>query len=109
MRVTYTVMGVARSETLEALVSEIARSLERRGYVAAEGDAPDLVLNVADGERTRPFRRRSRGTYVAALMEAPVTPEDVLLTTYPMLVRALANIVLCSAPDRRANSPASES
>ena len=91
-------MGTVRSETLKALVFEIARSLERRGCAAADGDAPDVVLNVVDGARPRPFRRRSRGTYVAALVEAPVTAEDVLSTTYPMLVRALAN-VLCYAPD----------
>ena len=92
-------MGTVRSETLKALVFEIARSLERRGCAAANGDAPGLVLNVVDGARPRPFRRRSRGTYVVALVEAPVTAEDVLTTTYPMLVRALANIVLCYAPD----------
>ena len=97
--VTYTTMGTARSETLEAFAVELARSLERHGYAAADGEPPDLVLNVVDGERPRPFRRRSRGTYVAALMEAPVTAEDVLSTTYPMLVRALANIVLCHTPD----------
>ena len=56
------------------------------------------MLNLIDPERPRPFRRRSRGTFVAAIHEQPAVPEDALRTNYPLLVRALANIVLCYVP-----------
>jgi len=58
------------------------------------------VLNLVDAERPRPFRRRAKGTFVAALWSAPQPPEDDLRDTYPMLVRALANISLCRVPGR---------
>jgi ribulose-5-phosphate 4-epimerase/fuculose-1-phosphate aldolase len=37
---------------------------------------------------------------VAAIHELPEIPGDVLQTNYPLLVRALANIVLCYVPDK---------
>ena len=78
-------------------------ALERAGFErGAEGDVDvDLVINVADYETARPFRRKSKGTYVAALHELDETPaslEDGLAASYPMLVRALANIVLALTP-----------
>ena len=36
--------------------------------------------------------------FVAALYEQPVEPEDGLRQSYPLLVRALANVVLCYVP-----------
>ena len=46
----------------------------------------------------KPFRRKSRGTFVAALYALAEEPEDGLRESYPMLVRALANVVLCYVP-----------
>ena len=53
------------------------------------------MINVVDEADPKPFRRRSRGTFVVGLYEreSHSLPED-----YPMLVRALANIVLCYVP-----------
>jgi ribulose-5-phosphate 4-epimerase/fuculose-1-phosphate aldolase len=56
------------------------------------------VLNLVDMARPRPFRRRARGTFAAALWSLPAPPADALRETYPMLVRALANISLCYVP-----------
>ena len=59
------------------------------------------MINVAGYDNARPFRRKSKGTYVAALHELDETPdslEDGLAASYPMLVRALANIVLALTP-----------
>src|SRR4029077_3672107 len=60
-----------------------------------DGNAADLVINVVDEADPKPFRRRSRGTFVVGLYEreSHSLPED-----YPMLVRALANIALCYVP-----------
>jgi hypothetical protein len=56
------------------------------------------VLNVIDPERPRPFRRHSRGTFVAALHALDAPPPDPLREGYPMLVRALANVSLTYVP-----------
>ena len=58
-------------------------------------DEADLVINVVDEDDAKPFRRKSRGTFVVGLYErnSHSLPED-----YPMLVRALANIALCYVP-----------
>ena len=56
------------------------------------------MLNLVDPAQPRPFRRRARGTFAAALWSLPTPPADALRETYPMLVRALANISLCYVP-----------
>ena len=61
---------------------------------ARGGSRPQPV----DAERPKPFRRKSRGTFVAALYALDEEPEDGLRQSYPMLVRALANVVLCYVP-----------
>ena len=95
----YTFIGTASSPTHQAFADELGVALERAGFErGAKGDVDvDLVINIADYETARPFRRKSKGTYVAALHELDETPaslEDGLAASYPMLVRALANIVL---------------
>lgn len=95
----YSLTGEARSGTLERFTLFLRDALERAGVERAEGDEPgDLVVNLIDVEQPRPFRRRSRGTFVAALHERETSPDDVLKAEYPLLVRALANIVLCHVP-----------
>ena len=99
----YTFIGQASSPNHQAFADELGSSLERAGFERApDGDGDvDLVVNLADYETARPFRRKSKGTYVAALHEldeAPASLEDGLAASYPMLVRALANIVLALTP-----------
>ena len=97
--VEYAVAGRAGSPSLERLVSELTGALDRAGFARpADATAADLVVNVFEPDAPRPFRRRSRGTFVAALHERSEPPEDVLLETYPLLVRALANVGLCYVP-----------
>ncbi len=99
---TYALWGRATSQAFEALAGELAEALEARGWQPHDGDPrdADLVLNLIDPARPKPFRRRSRGTFVAAIHEQPAVPEDVLKTNYPLLVHALANIVLCYVPNQ---------
>ena len=97
---TFAITGDA-TDGLGDLTAEIVGVLEARGFVPAEtGEEAGIVLNVVDAERPKPFRRRAKGTFVAALWSAPAPPEDDLRETYPMLVRALANISLCRIPGR---------
>ena len=95
---TFAVVGVA-GESLANLTSALVEALAERGFVPArnEEDA-GIVLNLVDRDTPQPFRRRARGTFVAAVWSLPDPPEDPLRETYPMLVRALANISLCYVP-----------
>lgn len=92
------VVGRAPSRALDALVDELRTSLVRSGWEEADPADADLVLNLIDPSAPQPFRRRARGTYVAALYEESLDAEDALVASYPMLVRALANIVLRHDP-----------
>ena len=95
---SFAVLG-EQQEALSDLAAGIVAALERRGFEATKnGGAPAVVLNLVDTERPRPFRRRARGTFAAALWSLPTPPDDPLRETYPMLVRALANISLCYVP-----------
>jgi hypothetical protein len=84
---------------LAALVAALEIALRRDGFVPATDDAADLVLNVLEDEAPRPFRRGSRGTFVAALQIGERIPVDPLRAGYPILVRALANIAMTYVPD----------
>jgi len=98
---TFAVVGFAEPP-LAGFVEELADALAASGFVrASEVTEAGIVVNVIDPEQPRPFRRRSRGTFVAALWsrpDVPGIPEEGLRQTYPMLVRALANISLCYVP-----------
>jgi hypothetical protein len=99
--VDYSIWGHATSPNFERFATELGAALARAGFEKAE-DATEaaLVINLIDADDPKPFRRRSRGTFVAAIHELPEVPGDVLQTNYPLLVRALANIVLCYVPEK---------
>ena len=93
---SFAVVGHSTTGSLERFVSLLRNALGRAGLVeTADRNAADLVINVVDEADPKPFRRRSRGTFVVGLYErtSHSLPED-----YPMLVRALANIALCYVP-----------
>jgi len=72
----------------------------REGVLDELKGAIEELVAFIDANEPKPFRRRSRGTFAAAIHEQLEVPEDILKTNYPLLVRALANIVLCFVPDR---------
>ena len=81
------------------LAEAVVAALGARGFsTAASASEAAIVLNLVDPAAPRPFRRKARGTFVAALWSLPAMPENTLVATYPMLVRALANISLCHVP-----------
>ena len=97
-KVVFAVQGAPSGE-LAKLTDALVAALEARGFEPAQASGePSIVLNVVDPARPRPFRRRSKGTFVAALWTLPSPPANGLRETYPMLVRALANISLCYVP-----------
>jgi hypothetical protein len=98
---SFAIVGSSDDAALAALVERLGQTLEARGFVReADGTEATIVLNLVDRDSPRPFRRRSRGTFVAALWSRPDLPQDGLRETYPMLVHALANISLCYVRDR---------
>ena len=95
----YTVGGIRPEGPLEVLVSALGSELERRDIPRADDpEDAQLVVNVVDRARPRPFRRHSRGTFVAALHVLDESPPDPLKEGYPVLVRALANLSLAYVP-----------
>jgi hypothetical protein len=95
----YLVVGQPGVPALREFVAELRSALERAGFApTGPGTPPELVLNVVETERARPFRRSSRGTFVAALHALDETPPDPLREGYPILVRALANVSLTFVP-----------
>jgi ribulose-5-phosphate 4-epimerase/fuculose-1-phosphate aldolase len=96
---TFAIAGPAVAPALAELVEQLAEALGERGFRrGVDASQAGIVLNLVRPDRPRPFRRSSRGTFVAALWSLPEPPEDGLRATYPMLVRALANISLCYVP-----------
>ena len=97
-RLAVTVAGSPEGAVGE-LAARLLDELQSRGFAGTEDGADvGIVLNVVDPDRPQPFRRRAKGTFVAALWSLPEPPVDGLRETYPMLVRALANISLCYIP-----------
>ena len=98
----YAIWGTATTPEHEAWVRRIGGAFEADGFARVDDVADaDFVLNMFDPEQPKAFRRQARGTYSASFYELPTEPEDVLKTSYPMLVRTLANVVVLRVPGRR--------
>jgi Class II Aldolase and Adducin N-terminal domain len=96
---SYAIWGTATSAEHERWVRSIGAAFEADGFTLVDDVADaDFVLNMFDPEQPKAFRRQSRGTYSASFYELPEEPEDVLKTSYPMLVRTLANVVVLHVP-----------
>ncbi len=99
METTYAVIGVDPGPAAGRALRALEKALHAAGWRAVNADAAALVLHVVDPERPTVFRRRARGTYVAALCELPPGRAPQLADTYPLLVRSLSNIVLCATEE----------
>ncbi len=95
----YSLWGTGTSPEHESFGRELGAALERAGFVEArDATEADLVINLIDPRDPKPFRRKARGTFVAAIHEQAERPNDVLQLNYPLMVRALANIMMCYVP-----------
>ena len=94
------VVARALSPALSALCDQLDAELRGRGWARTESpDEAKLIFNLVDPEHPRPFRRHARGTYAATLYDGPVDDPAIIDTSYPLLVRSLANIVLAHTGD----------
>jgi class II aldolase/adducin N-terminal domain-containing protein len=103
----YAFFGEAPTERLGRFAELLGGELDRAGFRRADGDPREanLVLSLVDPDDAKPFRRGARGTYVLAVFERAEHPEPIeesLRADYPMLLRALANLVLDYVPDEGA-------
>jgi ribulose-5-phosphate 4-epimerase/fuculose-1-phosphate aldolase len=98
---TFARHGVAGNARLRWFVDGLAGALGAAGYEPRDAPGPDVqvVLHTVDLDRPRPYRRRHAPTFVVAIAAVPVRPEDRLRAGYPVLVRALANVVVLVSDD----------
>ena len=91
---------------LESFASGLRAALLERGYEELDdGKKARLVINFVDRADPRPFRRRSKSTFVASFWAAEDIPDDFLSHAYPVLVRALSNLSVCVVPGPRGALP----
>ena len=96
---TYAIWGTPTSPAHEEWVNSVGKEFEHDEFERVDHIAEaDFVLNMFDPEQPKAFRRQSRGTYSASFYELDAVPDDVLKTSYPMLVRTLANVVVLHVP-----------
>jgi ribulose-5-phosphate 4-epimerase/fuculose-1-phosphate aldolase len=89
------VHGKARTPLQQWFATGVEREMLAHGHRAAgEGEAPDLVLNLTDAARPRPYRRGSQATFVVGVVEVEERPEELLRAAYPVLVRSLSNLLV---------------
>ncbi len=94
-RSSFAINGTPTSPTQNWFVEGVERELLRHGHSRpANGDAPELVINLTSPERPRPFRRNSQGTFVVSIVEVDHQPEQLLRAAYPVLVRSLSNLLI---------------
>ncbi len=99
---TFATSGHPRTPRQRWFVEGLRRTLLARELEETAPDrAPRIVLHIAEREAPRPFRRRAQATFVVAVVEGPAPEGSVLPALYPLLVRALANMLLYLTTDQQ--------
>jgi hypothetical protein len=103
----YAFSGRPPTQSLADFTRLMGCELERAGFVRSHDDPrnANLVMSLVDAGSPKPFRRGGRGTYVLAVVERESHPEPIqesLKADYPLIPRALANLVLDYVPGRGA-------
>ncbi|MBI3979244.1 MAG: class II aldolase/adducin family protein [Chloroflexi bacterium] len=90
------IAGESQGRLRTWFLNGLRQVMTRRGYRFSEKASPGvrLVLNFIKTRRPRPFRRHSKATFVVSVAEAEQRPENVLKEGYPLLVRALSNLLV---------------
>jgi hypothetical protein len=99
-KLSVVVVGESQGRLRRWFLNGLKRVMIRRGHQFLESATPDvqLVLNFIQTHRPRPFRRRSKGTFVVSVAEAMHRTENVLKEGYPLLVQALSNLLVYLVP-----------
>jgi ribulose-5-phosphate 4-epimerase/fuculose-1-phosphate aldolase len=97
---TFAWSGEPQGERLRWFAAGLREVMLDQGYTEVEAPGPDVavVLHFLDPDAARPYRRKNAPTFVVALAELDSTPDDMLRTGYPLLVRGLANLCVMVSP-----------
>jgi ribulose-5-phosphate 4-epimerase/fuculose-1-phosphate aldolase len=92
--------GPVQEPHLDAFRDALRREWEGRGYAfdSSENPGAEIVFNFIDTAKPKPFRRRTRATYVTIVTSMDEAPDDVLRYEYPLMVRGLANLGMLIIP-----------
>jgi ribulose-5-phosphate 4-epimerase/fuculose-1-phosphate aldolase len=94
-RSSFAIHGTAGKDLQKWFVEGLEGVLLSHGHPRPVGGAaPELVINVVDAARPRPFRRNSQGTFVVSIVEVGEEPENLLRAAYPVLVKTLSNLLI---------------
>jgi ribulose-5-phosphate 4-epimerase/fuculose-1-phosphate aldolase len=80
----------------DRLAEELISTFVAHGHDLRDDSEADLqmVLNLVDVDRPRPYRRRSRAVYVVSFVAADHLPDDAQRAVYTLLVRSLSNLAI---------------
>ena len=97
---TFAWSGEPQGERLRWFAAGLRGVMLDQGYTEVDTPGPDVavVLHFVDPEAARPYRRKNAPTFVVVLAEMDTTPDDMLRTGYPLLVRGLANLCVMVSP-----------
>ena len=97
---TFAWSGEPQGERLRWFAAGLREVMLDQGYTEVDAPGPEVavVLHFVDPAAARPYRRKNAPTFVVALAELDTTPDDMLRTGYPLLVRGLANLCVMVSP-----------
>ncbi len=92
----FAVVAGDKQPVRDALAEKIIALLQSKGHILSDEDDPEvnLILNLTDAKEPKPYRRKSKGVFVASLVAVEELPENAHRAAYTVLVRSLSNLVL---------------
>ena len=93
---TFARSGPSGSPAVTRLLDALSSYMRTSGYAELDAPSPDtnVVLHAVDPDAPRPYRRKAAPTFVVAVVPLATTPEHLVRSGYPVLVRALANVAM---------------
>ena len=91
----YTMAGEPEAAFARQVKEGLALILRAHGHEPTTPDDEELGLAIqfVDRDNPRPFRRKSRGTFVVSVVAGePV--DNLLMSAYPLLVRTMSNLLI---------------
>jgi len=84
----------------DRMVDRLVSTFLAHGHELCDDSEPDLqmVLNLTDAERPRPYRRQARAIYVVTFVASERLPDSPRRAVYTLLVRSLSNLAIYAIP-----------
>ena len=96
----FAVSKTSENPLRDRLAEGIVQAFVDHGHELSDESDPDVrfVLNLADAQNPRPYRRRSRAIFVATLVADEHLPQSAPRAVYTLLVHSLSNLALFAVP-----------